>query len=370
MLKKSLYKLTILVTTILLISTYPTSAKISEYQPGKKFILLSIDGGGVRGIIPSMILAEIERKTNTPICQMTDMIAGNSTGAIIALALATPSDTNKSKNKYTANDLVDLYQNQSKKIFHKSLWQNIKTGCNLWGPKYDRTYLDNILKQKFGNTTLSEAVSDVVILSYGLESGEGRVWSSRIARKKKRNDFFMKDIAAASSAAPTYFSPVVISNTQGNFCRKNDYKILKKCTHVDGGVFANNPSIVAAAAVLQANPSMNRSDLIIISLGTGKLEGNHPTNVKNKGIIGWIKNINIIDLILNASEDVSEWATTAFGIKTYRLQPTLDAHESAMDNTSDKNLYNLMIKTQEYIRENYDLIHEVCNILKDNTKSI
>lgn len=360
----------LLILSLFLKISFADDIEIEVQDKSNKFILLTIDGGGVRGIIPAMILEEIEKRTKTPIYQMVDAVAGNSTGGIIALGLVVPHKENKSKNLYSAKDLVDLYKNQSKVIFQETLWHKIKTGYNLWGPKYDRTNLDKILQNKFGDATLREALVPTYILSYCLEPGEGRIFSSIMARKKERNDFFMRDIASSTSAAPTYFAPFILSNTQGNFCLKRNEKIIEKCTQIDGGVFANNPTIIAAATVLKKNYDMKREDLVVISLGTGSLEDQHFSDPKNKGMIGWIKDINIIDLILNASEDVSEWVTVAFGIKTYRLQVVLSECESAMDNSSDKNINELILRTQRYIEANSALIDEVCSVLLENNKML
>lgn len=81
----------------------------------KTIKILSIDGGGIRGIIPALILAEIEQRTGKPICQMFDLIAGTSTGGILALGLTRPDDTGQPA--YRAEDLVRLYKTEGPVIF-------------------------------------------------------------------------------------------------------------------------------------------------------------------------------------------------------------------------------------------------------------
>ena len=96
----------------------------------KTFNVLSIDGGGIRGIIPAMVLAEIEERTDKPICELFDLIAGTSTGGILALALTKP-DPNLSDSdadpqpEYTAERLVSLYQDSGRDIFDLSLVRRI-----------------------------------------------------------------------------------------------------------------------------------------------------------------------------------------------------------------------------------------------------
>lgn len=201
---------------------HPSS--LTQNPANKKYIILSIDGGGVRGIIPARILQEIEKQTGKQIYQMVDTISGNSTGGIIALALVAPNqnkvDSSLSHNKFNAKDLVDLYRNQSKDIFQKSFLRNIKIGYGAWGPRYDRSNLDKILSNKFGNTMLSETLKPVLIFSFSLNTSEGHIWNSQLSKQNPQKDFYLKDIAAATSAAPTYFAPSKFSNVQGNYCYK------------------------------------------------------------------------------------------------------------------------------------------------------
>ena len=87
------------------------------------FTILSIDGGGIRGIIPAMILAEIERRTGCRTAQLFDLIAGTSTGGVLALGLTVPDEKRK-RPKYKASQLVSFYEEDGKEVFH-SFWQNV-----------------------------------------------------------------------------------------------------------------------------------------------------------------------------------------------------------------------------------------------------
>lgn len=354
-----------IVLLALLMALFNRVEAIEDQADQKKFIILSIDGGGVRGIIPAMILTEIERRLGHQIHEMVDVIAGNSTGGIIALSLATPSDR-RGEAQYQAQDLVDLYKNKSDKIFKNSLFRRVITGFNLLGPKYSRKNLDNILAEQFSNKTLRDVLVPVFALSYNLERGEGHIWNSDKSKTHPQYNFYLKDIAAATSAAPTYFAPVSISNVEGNYCYKYNGKIYPNCTEIDGGTFANNPSIIVTASVLKLNPQLNRSDIILISLGTGKVDMIDSVNINNSGILGWVKDANIIDLILNATEDVSEWSVEAFGIKTYRLQVELGPEEGKMDASSSQEIQTLINRTNDYIRDNNRLIAEICKVLLTN----
>jgi patatin-like phospholipase/acyl hydrolase len=89
--------------------------------------VLSIDGGGIRGIIPAIILSKIEELTKTPICKLFDIIAGTSTGGILALALSMPSESDNNIPEYSASDLVNLYSKRGNEIFESNIFQKIKS---------------------------------------------------------------------------------------------------------------------------------------------------------------------------------------------------------------------------------------------------
>src|SRR5713226_7216193 len=129
--------------------------------------ILSIDGGGIRGIIPSIILSEIEKRTNKPVAKLFDLISGTSTGGIIALGLTKPN--HEGKPAYTAQDLVVLYERKGHNIFHQSLWHRVNTFNNLTEEKYQITGLNRILDLYFKNTYLKDAITDVLITSYEIE---------------------------------------------------------------------------------------------------------------------------------------------------------------------------------------------------------
>ena len=215
--------------------------------------ILSIDGGGTRGIIAAIILASIEERTGKPISQLFDLIAGTSTGGILALGLTKPDSSGKPN--FSARELCSLYEKQIPKIFLKpqSWWGN------LLSPKYRSFAFQGILKDAMGNCMLKDALTDVLIPCYDIEHRSPYIFKSRSARQHGESDFLMKDVALAASASPTLFYPVRIprSNSGRPICL------------VDGGVFANNPSICALSEIRSVYEDESERYLIV-SLGTGK----------------------------------------------------------------------------------------------------
>ena len=129
-----------------------------------KVRILSIDGGGIRGIIPARILVyveeQIKRLTGNPkarIGEYFDMIAGTSTGGILACLYLAPDVPGENKAKYTAQEALDLYVAHGQRIFSKDFWERI-SHYKIWNEQYPSDHLQDLLDEYFGNTLLSELI--------------------------------------------------------------------------------------------------------------------------------------------------------------------------------------------------------------------
>src|SRR4051794_23681 len=123
--------------------------------------VLAIDGGGIRGLIPALVLADIERRTGRPIGRSFDLIAGTSTGGIIACALARPEPMPASK-------IAEIYVDDGPDIFHRSLLKRVTSVDGLLDERYDDAGLNASLARHLGDTALREAVPDVLIAAYDI----------------------------------------------------------------------------------------------------------------------------------------------------------------------------------------------------------
>jgi len=339
--------LTIIITSFLNINVYAN----------KQFRVLTIDGGGIRGIIPALVLQEIEQRTGKPIHSMFDLIVGTSTGGIIAIALTTPKD---GEAMYKAKDLVTLYKERGKEIFDSSWFRKAYTGAGLWSAKYDRTNLDNILNEMLGDAMLSDTLKPIMIISYSLNSngvlGNGiNFWNTRLANTADKRDFYLKDIAGATSAAPTYFNPKEFKNITGD----------KVFIEADGGLFANNPAIMAVIEAKKINPSLQSKDILVVSIGTGKPRLNKPADdLKRFGVIGWLMRADLIGVMMGASSELTEWQLSILDLNTTRIQIDIDKELGEMDNVTDENINSLIQAANNYINDNEDIIKNLCDILR------
>jgi patatin-like phospholipase/acyl hydrolase len=314
--------------------------------------ILSIDGGGIRGIIPATVLGEILGGRRAQ--DVFHMIAGTSTGGIIACGLCKP-------NPLTPNALIDLYAKHGSKIFKRPLIWSFP-GSNLLEEKYDSEELEAQLLRILGDTFLSEVVDvDLLVPSYAIELAEARpngetrapmFFNSWRARgegltgnaKPKDYDFPLREVALATSAAPTYFEPAAVKSASGQV-----YGMI------DGGVFANNPAMCALAAAYQRY-GINK-DYVVVSLGTGFLQRPIPLReAKGWGLAGWAR--PILSVLMDGSADTVAYQLDQIpGTQHFRFDIPLgveqgDRHgvNDDFDDASPANIQALKDKAQDLIK--------------------
>ncbi len=336
------------------------------------FKILSIDGGGIRGIIPGMIVAEIERRMGKPACKIFDLMAGTSTGGIIACGLVIPDPDDDVEPKYSAQQLVELYQKEGKRIFEGGSSKFFSMLSALVECTYAHKGIEEVLAEYFGNTELRDALKNILITSYDIELRKPMYFKSRLAKNKDLaadENFKMKEVARATSAAPTYFEPTRILSP------KQIYSL------VDGGVFANNPAVLAYAEAkelykLRSGKEINAMPTpeegipyFMLSLGTGRTFNQYKyEDAKGWGAPKWIR--PMIDILMQGVSETVDYQMQYLlpndpdGTPHYhRINPLLPDKLSEMDNADAENIRGLMEKAQETIAEKSDEIDRVCEIL-------
>jgi len=310
--------------------------------------VLSIDGGGIRGIVPAIVLAEIERVSRRRIHELFDLIAGTSTGGILACALTAPDDDGLSR--HTAAELVDLYRTEGPTIFRRSLWHRIESAEGLIDEKHDDAGLQRALEKYLGDTELHQALTKVLVTAYDIEAREPFFFKSWRSHESAR-DFRMTTVARATAAAPTYFEPHRARPTDGG----------TPLALVDGGVFATNPGMCAFAESQRLAPG---SRTLLLSLGTGELTQPIPyEKARGWGLIEWVR--PVIDVVFDGVADTVHYQLgqlLADGDYT-RLQVMLDRASDALDDASRRNLRLLEEQANELVDKRRDEIARVCAAL-------
>lgn len=309
--------------------------------------VLSIDGGGIRGIIPAMILAELEKRCGRRLHESFDLISGTSTGGIIALAVGTRL---KDDGPYRPDDLVDMYVKNGPDIFRKSFFTCPKS---LVRPKYSADPLERVLKGFFGEAMFSTALIPLLISSYDIEAELPFFFKSHKIRGQEDSEYDWRvcDIARATSAAPTYFPPAHLTKGRQAFAL------------VDGGVAVNNP---AMAAFAEANRMYsNAASYLVVAVGTGDRQDSYAYRKARKwGLLGWAS--RIVPVFMDSVSETADYELESIpSCKLYRLQPPcLVPASNSMDDASPANLMNLQKVAQKYIQSADETLNQIAEKLK------
>jgi hypothetical protein len=312
----------------------------------KSIKVLSIDGGGIRGIIPAIILSEMQKRLGKDLHNAFDLIAGTSTGGIIALGIGTACNNGR---PYSPDELVDLYVQNGPAIFRKSLFTPLK---ELFSPKYSPDALEETLARFFQDTEFKSALTPLLISSYDLQGQLPFFFKShRIAADPSWN-WPVTSIARATSAAPTFFPPLHLM--KGN----QDYAL------VDGGVFVNNPAMAAYAEARALYP--NSAKFKVVSVGTGDRQDRIAyAAAKGWGLAGWARQILPV-FMDSVSEAVDYQLSVMPACEYHRLQvPHLQTADADMDNVTPQNLANLQEVAREYVKSSSAELDAICAQLKE-----
>lgn len=306
--------------------------------------VLSIDGGGIRGVIPAVILEHIERTTGKPIANLFDMIVGTSTGGILACGLATPGAGGKPK--LSAADMVDLYAKRGKDIFERSFWRGVTSVGGLTEESYDHRPLERLLKQYLGDATLAKTLLPIVITAYDIERRQPYFFKTTKAQKSKDRDHFLRDAARATSAAPTFFQPEVVRS----MAKRSTRRAL-----IDGGVFVNNPSMCAYVEA-QELPDAKDQEMLMLSIGTGVATRKIAyEDAKGWGALGWVR--PIISIMMDGEADAADYHMSQLlpgkskgkGQRYFRFDTELDVALDDMDAANSGNILALKEEAQQIL---------------------
>ncbi len=301
--------------------------------------VLSIDGGGIRGLIPALVLAEIERRSGRQVHELFDLIAGTSTGGILACALCAPAPL-------PAEQLVALYEEEGPKIFDLSLAQRIRSVGGLLDEKYDSEALDQALVRFLGDKRLRESKPDLIVPAYDTAEPGPYFFKSRKARDTpESDDFALSVVARATSAAPTYFEPSEVGTR----------------SLVDGGVFAVNPAMSAFAEVVRFNP---RAEIVLLSLGTGQRTDKRPFDeVKDWGLVEWAR--PILDVVFDGISDAVDYQLkhALEEGRYWRFQTELVGASDDLDNAGEDNLAALRRLAEDLIETRSEDLDRVISLL-------
>ena len=375
------------------------------------FRILSLDGGGVRGIVAAKMLTNIEKRIDRPLNQYFDLIVGTSTGSIVAAAIATGRNS---------EDIVDFFQNKSSSIFpYQSLFSPqripllLKYGIS--APKYSDNNLIQVLQGVFGETRLLDIGTSprLLIVSYDTIERNPIIFKSWRPDKPYGN-VPLWEVCVSSASAPTYFpahkldkrvignvkdasiNTIIFSDNEStvdavyenaeiritdgkgsgqvrvikNYIgsirkatvnpawdripdKTSTYSIKTIYSAIDGGVAANNPSSCGIAEALRVGYSPQ--EISVLSIGTGDRTRIIPyEKARTWGLFEWAQ--PIVGVLFDASSDIYEYISKHIvQERLLRLQFKLDKYLTGkrlsddLDDATEENINNLLEAADAYI---------------------
>ncbi|XP_010548404.1 PREDICTED: patatin-like protein 1 [Tarenaya hassleriana] len=332
---------------------------------GKMVTILSMDGGGVRGIIVGVILTRLESYLQeldgegARLADYFDVMAGTSTGGLVTAMLTAPNELGRPL--FTGKDIVPFYMEHAPKIFPQPQgWFNLlpKLPKLLSGPKYDGKYLHELLRKLLGDKRLHQTLTNVVIPTFDIKKLQPAIFSSYQILSDPALDAKLSDICIGTSAAPTFLPSHHFVNEDRNG-KETEFDLI------DGAITANNPTLVAMTAVskqiVNNNPDMGKMKplgfdrFLVISIGTGSSKQEEKYNSRKAsgwGIISWLYDNGstpILDCYSESSRDMVHYhSSVVFQAldsqdKYLRIDDdTLEGDASSLDISTKANLENLV----------------------------
>ena len=266
------------------------------------FRILALDGGGVRGIYGAQLLAKLEASLDANIRDHFDLIAGTSTGSILAGAAAVG---------IPLADIVKLFESEASSIFRE---RPLFTGLSmLYRSRYSRRTFDDVLQRYVPQLTLGEMSTPLLITSADLATGRVHVFKSSYLADlgepyERDSEVLLRDTILASCAAPTFFDPKEVGS-----------HLL-----TDGGLWANNPSIIALTEAL-SKFDRRVEEVRVLSIGTGQTPNMYRQRRFWGLLTGWGRDKLIAYTLDLQSQASTNMAGLILGERYLRLDPTIEA---------------------------------------------
>lgn len=309
--------------------------------------LLSLDGGGIRGLMHLYALVKLEEITKKSVIDLFDGIAGTSVGGVIACLLTLPNPNCPTRPLYSAKDVLQIMlENKDEMVVTN--WQSLG---GILGTHYKTTPVKNLLEKLLGENNFKNRLLPTVLITHDLHS-----YTERLISTTDSQDFYTKDVAMATCAAPTYYEPQYVRTIDSS----NEYLLS------DGGTAMNNP-ILAGIALIQQHYGTSMKDIHAVSFGTGVIGQNRDGDfLHNGGCFDWA--LEIADLCIDGQLSVIESTAKLYlGNRYCRFNPFLGKGNVRLDDVSDRYI-NILSDAISQTLDSDNKFSEVVAALQTDTK--
>lgn len=294
--------------------------------------VLALDGGGIRGLFTARILAEMEKRSGKRIDELFDLIAGVSTGGILATMLTAGAG-------YPADTIVAFYQKEGPGIFSAGIGRKILSVGGVLRNRYSNKALKSALDRYLGQAALDSTTIPILVSAFDIGNNTPFFFKTFKAQELGRMDqnFYLADVALATAAAPTYFDPAKV--------RPIGYDQERYL--IDGGIFGTNPAMHAYAEAGRRWPGETCS---VLSIGTGGFWGpRDPKKFFGAGDVQWVS--PLLGMMLEGGSQTVDYQLRWRGCWYQRINRSMVKASGDMDDASQKNLDALLWEAEMAIAE-------------------
>ena len=320
--------------------------------------ILAIDGGGVRGLVAAIVLDALDGEFRAigkqcAVSDCFDLIVGTSSGSIVAAGLAMPHPDGT--EGIGPAQIRALFEKNAIRIFPRRAFMHIPVIGRLpqlFGPLYEPDGLSDVLSEQFGDVVFASSRRNLLVTAYSIDPRDAVLFrGGPIYENQKEGERYgmikVRDAIMASSAAPTFFPPHKVETPDGKL----------SWTAIDGGVYVNDPAMVAVAEARRLFPG---DELRVVSLGTGRQTRNYPfERARNWGFSEWISPTGRFRTpLISAIQDgqaraVNRQLKYILGDNYYRFDYSLDRGRGSdrLDDASKRNINALTRGATEMVEE-------------------
>jgi hypothetical protein len=327
--------------------------------------ILSLSGGGVKGIAELVVLAEIEERTGKSISELFPIITGTSVGGLIGAFLTIPKEQGSNIAKYSAKDALKIFTDAAPKIFEHHWYDGIK---QIFTHKHSQGPSKEILEQHLAELRLDDTTSRLIIPVTDLASKdkEVKIFDSQDSYSPHIR---VQDVLLATTAAPTYFKPVTNKEHIKGYENQEDALYA----YADGGLGANRPAYEALKILKNGHSREENTkildDTMILSLN---FDNDHEASssipkIGFDGVIGWLVKGKLVSRLMKSNEDSStaEVRVDLPGEDEFvEVKLPITKETKSLDNSSLKNIEALVAVGRKYVEEHTEQLQKLCDNLE------
>lgn len=326
--------------------------------------ILSLSGGGVKGIAELVVLAEIEERTGKFISELFPIITGTSVGGLIGALLTIPKEPGSNVAKYSAKDALKIFTDASPKIFEHHWYDGIK---QIFTHKHSQGPLKEILDHHLAELRLDDTTSRLIIPVTDLASTdkEIKIFDSQDSYSPHIR---VQDVLLATTAAPTYFKPVTNKEHIKGYENQEDALYA----YADGGLWANRPAYEALKILKNGHSREENAkildDTMVLSLNfdNDREASSSIPKIGFDGLIGWLVKGKLVSRLMQSSEDSStaEVRVDLPGEDEFvEVKLPITKETSSLDNSNPKNIEALVAVGRKYVEDHTEQLQKLCDNL-------